>query len=192
MGSLSKPGNERPRQLSLEWWSVSFQKTLLEAQILSSCTLGTSREESQVSCWWEAELRPSHNSHLGTCSKLFTLFPWRPSLICRAGIRKQNPFYLLDLERETCGMLLGTGIWRLTPLREKRNPLLRLECLRGGRLRPGSYRLMAPRIWMAALRRIHDSEDYALSAATAPVPSRSEPLLKCKQKVSDSSNPSTS
>lgn len=191
MGSLSKPGNERTRQLSLEWWSVSFQKTLLEAQILRSCTLGTSREESQVNCW-EAELQPSHNSHLGTCSKLFTQSSWLPSLICRIGIRKQNPFYLLDLEREPCGVLLGTGMWRLTPLREKRGPLLRLECLRGGRLRPGSYRVKAPRIRMAALRRIHDSEDYAQSAATAPAPSRSKSLSKCKQKVSDSSNPSTS
>lgn len=186
MGSLSKPGNKRTRQLSLEWWSVSFQKTLLETQILRSCKLGTSREESQVSCWWEAELQPSHNSHLGTCSKLFTQSSWLPSLICRAGIRKQNPFYLLDLERELCGVLLGTGMWKLTPSKEKRGPLPRLECLRGGRLRSGSYRVKAPRIW-----RIYDSEDYALSAATAPAPSRSEPLSKCKQKVSDSSNPST-
>lgn len=116
LGQWAAYPNQETRDLDSshwQWWSVSFQKTLLEAKILRSHPLGTSRKESQVNCCWEVELQPSNISHLGTCSKLLTQSSWLPSLTCRAEARKQSLICLLDLEREPHGMLWGIGMQRL-------------------------------------------------------------------------------
>lgn len=88
-------------------------------------------------------------------------------------MRQRGSNYILDLEREPSGVLLGTGVQRLlTPLGEKRGPLSRLESLSRGKLRAGLHCSKVPRIRMAGLKRIP-----AQSTAAAPAPSGEEPLI---------------
>lgn len=178
MGSLSKPGNERTRQLSLEWWSISFQKTLLGAKILRSYTFGTSREKSWVSCWWEAELQPHQNAHLGTCSKLLTQSSWPPHSPAEQE-SGSKPILPPGSGGRALWCAVG-GMWRLTPPREKRGPSLDWRASGGGRLSqdctelwPRGLEWEEKNLWLCGC---------ALSAATAPASSGEEPLLKHRQR----------